>query len=222
MMSDGGIFCHQGAIQLNILHFLLSVSRACRVWSVAYSWCLDQSQAARLLFLTRKEGSVFPSGWWWWTKTRCFPVLGPIIDVSRLRILKKGNVTVQGMIKILDPLGYSPLPGSNPNLDVAQIRHQCPSEILPENHTHALRCPKSVDLFLAPQSCKASWCVVMQVLDFDLISSLIPRSGQGGRGERKEFCHVMEWWSRHDSNGHEKQIKNDYGRRAEGDERSIL
>lgn len=57
MMSDVGIFCHQailGAIQLNILHVLLSVTRACRVWSVAYSWCLDESQVARLLFLTRK------------------------------------------------------------------------------------------------------------------------------------------------------------------------
>lgn len=149
-------------------------------------------------------------------------MLGPIIAVSRLRILKTGNATVQGMIKIRDPLGYSPLPGSNPNLDVAQIRHQCPSEILPENHNHALRSPKSVDLFLAPQSCKASGRVVMQVLYFDLISSLVPRSGQEGHGERKEFCYVMEWLSRHDSNGHEKQIKNDYGRRAEGDERSIL
>lgn len=34
----------------------------------------------------------------------------------------------------------------------------------------------------------------------------------------RELCYVTEWSSRHDGNGHEKQIKNDYGRRAAGDE----
>lgn len=43
-----------------------------------------------------------------------------------------------------------------------------------------------------------------------------------GRRERKEPRCVMEWLSRHDGNGHGKQIKNDYGRRAEEDKRSIL
>lgn len=31
----------------------------------------------------------------------------------------------------------------------------------------------------------------------------------------------MEWLGRNDGNGDGKQIKNDYGRRAEGDKRSI-
>lgn len=45
----------------------------------------------------------------------------------------------------------------------------------------------------------------------------------GERGpEGEESRCVMEWQSRRAGNGHGKQIINDYGRRAEGDERSAL
>lgn len=43
-----------------------------------------------------------------------------------------------------------------------------------------------------------------------------PTAVRRGHGERKELRYVMEWLSRHDGNGHGKQIKDDYGRRAEG------
>lgn len=53
-------------------------------------------------------------------------------------------------------------------------------------------------------------------------SSRVAREDWGGGTVVRELCYVTEWSSRHDSNGHEKQIKNDYGRRAAGDERSVL
>ncbi len=49
-----------------------------------------------------------------------------------------------------------------------------------------------------------------------------PRAVRRGHRKQKEPHYVMEWLSRPDGNGHGKQIKNDYGRRTEGDKRSIL
>lgn len=59
-------------------------------------------------------------------------------------------------------------------------------------------------------------------LDYMQYAPKSPTAVRRGQGERKEPRYVIAWSSRHVGNGHGKQIKNDYGRRAEGDKRPIL
>lgn len=122
--------------------------------------------------------------------------------IQYLTVMKSHrNPSVQSMNEIHDPLAYAPLPGTNPNSDVVQIMHWCPSEIWPENHSHAFRSLKIANLSLMTEFGKqqANWHAVMQVLYSlcNILPSHLEWSGGTRGAERAPLCNGMveqAWW----------------------------